>query len=196
MATGATPDEVLRRVVAALDDAGVPYMVTGSLASSLHGAPRSTQDIDVVVAPDRESLERLLDSFPASEYYVSRNSALTALRESSMFNVIDHASGWKIDFIIRKAREFSRREFDRRIRTSALGMALYVATPEDVVIAKLEWAKRSGSERQVEDAAAIIRTQGDLLDTTYVEPWIEMLEIRAQWEDARTRAKGSGGDPE
>lgn len=189
MASDATPDEVIRRVVAALDDAGVPYMITGSLASSLHGAPRSTQDIDIVVAPDRESLERLLNSFPESQYYVSRNSALSALRESSMFNVIDHASGWKIDFIIRKAREFSQREFARRAEVSALGMRLYVARPEDVLLAKLEWARRSGSERQIEDAAAIIRTQGDRLETAYVESWIESLEIRDQWKAALARAK-------
>ncbi len=193
MASGATPDEVIRRIVAALDGAGVPYMITGSFASSLHGAPRSTQDIDIVVAPNRESLDRLLNAFPASEYYVSRNSAHDALRESSMFNVIDHESGWKVDFIIRKAREFSRREFERRAQISALGMSLYIASPEDVLIAKLEWAKRSGSERQIEDAAAIIRTQGDRLETAYIEPWIEKLEIQDQWETAHARSKGSGG---
>jgi hypothetical protein len=167
-------------------------MITGSLASSLHGAPRSTQDIDIVVAPNRESLERLLNAFPPSEYYVSRDAAHSALRESSMFNVIEHASGWKIDFIIRKAREFSRREFERRAKISALGMQFYVARPEDVLIAKLEWAKRSGSERQIDDAAAILRTQGDGLEFAYVEPWIEKLEIREQWEAALARAKGSG----
>ena len=161
MASDGTPDEVIRRVVAALDVAGVPYMITGSLASSLHGAPRSTQDIDIVVAPNRESLERLLSAFPESRYYVSRNSAFSALRESSMFNVIDHASGWKIDFIIRKAREFSQREFERRVEVSALGMSLYMARPEDVLLAKLEWAKRSGSERQIEDVAAHFGTDQD-----------------------------------
>lgn len=165
-------------------------MITGSLASSLHGAPRSTQDIDIVVAPDRESLERLLKEFPTSQYYVSRNSALSALRESSMFNVIDHASGWKVDFIIRKEREFSRREFERRAPISVLGMSLYVARPEDVLLAKLEWAKRSESERQIEDAAAIIRTQGDRLETAYIESWLERLDIREQWDTALARSKG------
>lgn len=189
MASDATPDEVIRRVVGALEGAGVPYMITGSLASSLHGAPRSTQDTNIVVAPDRESLERLLKEFPESQYYVSRNSALSALRETSMFNVIDHASGWKIDFIIRKEREFSQREFERRAEVSALGMNLYVARPEDVLLAKLEWAKRSGSESQIEDAAAIIRTQGDRLDTAYLQSWLEKLDIREQWDTALAQAK-------
>jgi hypothetical protein len=192
MASDAKPGEVLRRVVAALEGAGVPYMITGSIASSLHGAPRSTQDIDIVVDPTRESLEQLLNAFPTDQYYVSRNSAHDAFRKASLFNVIDQATGWKIDFIIRKARDFSRREFERRTQAPVLGTNLYVATAEDVLIAKLEWAKRSGSDRQIDDAATIIRMQGDRLDRAYVEPWVEELEIRDQWAAALARAKAGG----
>jgi hypothetical protein len=188
MAYDTPPDEILPRLVGALDAAAVPYMLTGSLASSLHGTPRSTQDIDIVIAPDEAGLERLLASFPDDRYYVSRDSARSAFRHSSLFNVIDLESGWKVDFIFRKPREFSHIEFGRRIPTNVKGVAISVATPEDVILAKLEWAKRSGSERQIEDAAGILRTQAGALDSAYLERWVETLELRDVWAAAVARA--------
>lgn len=188
MASDAPPDEILPRLAGILDAAAVPYMLTGSLASSLHGTPRSTQDIDVVIAPDEAGLERLLAAFPDDRYYVSRDSARSAFDRSSLFNVIDLESGWKIDFIFRKPREFSRAEFSRRVQAEVLGVPIFVATPEDVILAKLEWAKRSGSERQVEDAAGIIRAQAGSLDSTYLEQWVESLGLREVWAAARARA--------
>lgn len=188
MGSDSPPDEILSRLVGVLDAAAVPYMLTGSLASSIHGTPRSTQDIDLVIAPDEAGLERLLSSFPDDRYYVSPESARSAFRRASLFNVIDLESGWKIDFIFRKPREFSRVEFGRRIRADVLGIPISVATPEDVILAKLEWAKRSGSERQVEDAAGILRAQAGSLDSVYLEQWVESLGLREVWAVARERA--------
>ena len=76
MASGETVDDVIRRIVYILDSASVPYMLTGSFASSLHGMPRATQDIDLVIAPNPASLEALLKNFPEDQYYVSRDAAL------------------------------------------------------------------------------------------------------------------------
>ena len=75
------------------------------------------------------------------------------------FNVIDLATGWKIDFIIRKSRPFSETEFERRSEVHFEGLRLHIAQPEDVIIAKLEWAKRASSERQIEDVAGILKSQ-------------------------------------
>lgn len=188
MAYDAPPDEILRRLAGILDAAAIPYMLTGSLASSLHGTPRSTQDIDIVIAPDEGGLERLLASFPDDRYYVGRESARSAFRRSSIFNVVDLELGWKIDFIFRKPREFSRVEFGRRVQADVLGVPISVATPEDVILAKLEWAKRSGSERQVEDAAGILRAQAVSLDSAYLERWVESLGLQEVWAAARARA--------
>jgi len=164
-------------------------MLTGSFASSLHGAPRSTQDLDFVIAPDDRSLDGLMDQFPPSRYYLSRSAATQALHHGSLFNVIDLETGGKIDFMIRKTREFSAVEFERRVPTVLLGIRLFVATPEDVVISKLEWSKRSGSERQLEDVAGIVRSQGPQLDTGYVERWVAALDLAPQWADALTKAR-------
>jgi hypothetical protein len=188
MASGEPIDNVLRKLIDILDSAGIPYMLTGSFASSLHGMPRATQDIDLVIAPNPASLKALLQSFPEDRYYVSRAAALDAYERASLFNVIDFNSGWKIDFIIRKSRDFSRVEFDRRAPATVWGITLFVATAEDVVISKLEWAKLAQSERQIEDAAGIIRTQGKDLDMGYIESWINKLDLQVQWTMAKAKA--------
>jgi hypothetical protein len=114
MASDDGAEGAIRRALEALQRAGVPYMLTGSFASSFHGAPRTTQDIDIVIAPTLGSLQRLVSEFPEDQYYVSREAALQAYGSESLFNVIDLESGWKIDFIVRKSRPFSIEEFTRR----------------------------------------------------------------------------------
>lgn len=179
---------VLEALRAALESSGVPYMVTGSFASSAHGVPRSTNDIDIVIAPTHSQLLALLEEFPESEYYWSTDAALGALRHRSQFNIIDQNSAWKIDFIVQKDRPFSTQEFARREIVEIAGVTLYVATPEDVLIAKLEWAKIGESDRQLSDAAGIIRAQGTRLDTVYIERWVTDLGLADQWRAACTMA--------
>lgn len=196
MASGAAPDSALHHVVTALAQAGIPYMLTGSMASSFHGLPRTTQDIDLVIAPSPSGLDQLLLALPSERYYVSRNSAHDALRRRALFNAVDLESGWKIDFIVRKERPFSVTEFERRVSTVAYGISLYVATPEDVILAKLEWAKRSNSDRQVADAAGVLSTQRGRLDMAYIERWVESLALRAEWRAAQMLDSTSGAGDE
>jgi hypothetical protein len=88
-------------------------MLTGSFASAYHGAPRSTQDIDFVIQATPEQLKILAQALPETQYYVDLTAALEAHRRQSMFNVIDLESGWKVDFVLRKSRPFSKEEFSR-----------------------------------------------------------------------------------
>jgi hypothetical protein len=143
--------DAFRNVRDALEDVGVPYMVTGSVASSVHGVPRATQDIDIVIEPTREQLVALMHRFVEPTYDADVDDALEALRRQSMFSVIDRRGIWKIDFIVRKQRPFSKEEFDRRREIEILDISVYAATPEDVLLAKLEWAKLGESERQIRD---------------------------------------------
>src|SRR5690348_919763 len=122
--------EVLRRIVVALEAASIPYMVAGSLASWFYAMPRSTQDIDVVIDPDRASLDRFLGAIDPEAYYVDAEVARGALRTRGMFNVNDMATGWKVDLVVRKARPFSVEELRRRRPATLLGIDLYVASPE------------------------------------------------------------------
>lgn len=185
-----SPGEALKGIVAALDEAGVEYMLKGSFAGSYHGIPRATQDIDFVVDPTEEELGQLVDLLEAQDYYVSLEAAQEALAVRGQFNAIDRKTGWKIDLIIRKERPFSIEEFSRRRRESPLGFSLEVATAEDVLLAKLEWAKQTGSEQQMADAVGILTSQGESLDRTYVGTWVEELELEDEWKAAQERAHG------
>jgi hypothetical protein len=123
---------LLERLVRMLDSAGVPFMIAGSFASTAHGLPRTTQDLDVVIdPPSPHALDALVASMSSGDYYVDADAARDALRRRSMFNVIDHASGWKVDFIIRKNRAFSRDEFARRMQLTLLDVPVFVASPEE-----------------------------------------------------------------
>jgi hypothetical protein len=184
--------DVFRRVVYALDAANIPYMLTGSFASAYHAVPRATQDIDLVIAPDRDQLGELARAFSAPSYYCDAGAALEALEEESLFNVIDLATGWKIDFIIRKSREYSLTEFARRQPIVFEGLDLYIATAEDVLLSKLEWAKLGQSGRQLEDAAWLLRRRSGDLDRPYVERWVERLQVAEQWEAVRRLAERLG----
>lgn len=101
-----------------------------------------------------------------------------------MFNVIDRDTGWKIDLICRRSRAFSLAEFERRSLQPLFGHAVFVATAEDTILAKLEWSKLAQSERQLEDAAGILRVQEGTIDLAYVSDWAAKLDLIAQWEKA------------
>jgi hypothetical protein len=163
-------------------------MLTGSFASAFHGAPRTTQDVDIVIAPTLGSLHKLIKEFPQESYYLSRDAALQAYGSEGLFNVIDFDSGWKIDFILRKARGFSLEEFERRQKADLLGTTLFVATAEDVIVSKLEWAKLAQSERQILDVVGILRTKGESLDYPYLERWVVALSLQSQWSTAKNKA--------
>jgi hypothetical protein len=178
----------LRTTVARLERARVPYMISGSVASAFHGEPRATRDLDVVIDPDPSSLDELLAELEAGGWYVDAETARSALAERSSFNAIDPATGWKVDFVVRKDRPFSRQEFDRRIVADLFGLQAWIASPEDMIVAKLEWAARGGSERQLADVAAILHVSGERLDLGYVERWVTALELEAAW--ARVRELG------
>jgi hypothetical protein len=114
---------------------------------------------------------------------------LEACRRRSMFNAIDNVTVLKVDFIFRKMRSFSLEEFGRRQTALVQGVELSVATGEDVVISKLEWAKLGESARQIEDVVGILKVRGKELDRAYIEKWISELDLSSEW----TRARQSAG---
>lgn len=179
---------VFEKVRAALDAAGIPYLVTGSFASSAHGIPRSTNDIDVVIAPSPQQLDSLLKQFPETDFATDRDDAFDSLQRKSLFNIVDYATMWKIDFIIRQPTPFDASRFARRGIVDIAGVMLYTASAEDILLTKLWWAKLGESELQIKDAAGIIQVQGENLDLGYVNRWVATLELDDQWVAARRLA--------
>lgn len=180
--------EVFRRITATLDQAGIPYMLTGSFASAYYGVPRSSQDIDLIIEATPAQLRTFIQLLPSGEYYADLEMALEAHKHQSLFNVIDLLQGWKIDLIFRKSRPFSEEEFRRRQQVVLQGFTIFTASAEDVVVAKLEWAKRAQSRRHIEDVAGILRMRWDSLDHAYLEKWIVELGLPTEWKEARHAA--------
>ncbi len=166
----------LRRMIGKLEAAGVPYMVTGSLASSAWGEPRTSFDIDIVISPTLEQLRALVGSLE-DDLYVSLPAAEEALRRQGMFNVLDPQGGLKADLIILKDRAFQRQGFGRRQRRRIQDVDLFLVSPEDSILSKLEWAKQGGSERQVRDAVGVAAVQGGRLDLAYLRRWAAELGV-------------------
>ena len=177
-------ERFLGLVVEVLNAVGVPFMLTGSLAGSYHGAPRATQDIDLIVETDLPSLLRLTEGLRHAGLYVSDEAVREAFEVRGQFNAIDPSSGWKADLILRKARLFSEEEFRRRQPFTFLGLDLSVVSAEDLVIAKLEWARLGDSERQVRDVAEILAVQGDSLDMPRIEKWVREFGLDDLWSRA------------
>lgn len=183
-----TGRSLLLQMAAALDAAGIKWMLTSSFAAAHHGAPRATRDLDLVVEATERQLRTLVADVIARGLYASEEAALEARRVEGMFNVIDPASGWKADLIIRKGRPFSVTEFARRSPIELDGIPLSIATLEDVMLSKLEWARLGGSLRQLEDVATLLRVRAGEWDEAHMRRWIEALELTAEWERAQTLA--------
>ena len=163
-------------MVGFLNRAEIPYMVSGSVSSSFHGQPRQTNDTDIVIDPTRDQLLSFIDLL-GSGYYVSKDAALQALADNSMFNVIDIKFGWKADFIVRKKRSFSEMEFSRRRRAKVMGVDVNVVSPEDSILSKLEWSKDSQSQTQYDDVIKVLQVQWGNLDFEYLRKWAKELKV-------------------
>lgn len=169
--------EFLQWLVATLDRTGIAYMICGSWASTLHGEQRPTNDVDAVVDPTLSQLNAFLESL-GDDVYVNPATAREAFHQHSMFNLIDVESGFKADLIIRKDRPFSIEEFRRRQPVETLGITLYVASAEDAILSKLEWAKAGESERQFRDAVGVAVIQWEKLDRQYLQRWSRELNVQ------------------
>lgn len=171
-----TIEQILDLLLGTLERCGVPYMVAGSFASNIHGIPRATYDADVVVELTVPRLVALLGELEDS-FYVSEEAAKDALARRSIFNLVHFETGFKVDLIVKKARSFSVQEFERRVPVDLAGKERWFASPEDVILTKLEWAKLGESERQFQDALSVARVQAEALDRAYLKRWAKALGV-------------------
>jgi len=157
-------------------------MLTGSIVSSLQGVPRSTHDIDIVILIRSNQVQDFVRDFPREAFYVDEQSVYEAIEKLDMFQIIDIASGMKIDFWLLTDSSFDRSRFSRRCSVDFMEIELVVSSPEDTILAKLQWAKRmGGSEKQFLDALGVFELQGATLNIKYLERWAEKLDLVDLW---------------
>ena len=170
--------ELVKRVASALEAAGIGYMLTGSVVSSLQGEPRSTHDVDFVVEMSTPQSVALLRAFKEPEFYVREDAVKEALQTKRMFNILSIKDGDKADLWILKDDAFDRSRFARRIEIDFFGQLIKLTTPEDTILYKLNWALQcGGSEKQFNDAKGVYEVQHHLLDESYINHWAKVLKI-------------------
>lgn len=175
--------ELLKKVINVLNETGTGYMITGSIVSSLYGEPRSTHDIDILVAIQKPFIKKLLESFPPPDFYLNEESINDAIATTSMFNLIDLVHGDKVDFWMLTDEPFDQSRFSRRYSEEFMGIKMQVSTPEDTILAKLKWAQLSGgSEKQFVDALRVYEVQYKKLDLNYLEHWVKRLNVESLWK--------------
>ena len=167
--------EVLKMVSQRLEKAGIPYMITGSVASNFYAVPRMTRDVDIVIQIKKEDAGRMTEIFK-QDFYVDRDSIEEAVEKRGMFNIIHNQYVFKVDFIIRKDSPYRELEFQRRRKTEVEGVPMWVVTPEDLILSKLFWAKDSLSELQLGDVRNLLEAPGGL-DQRYLEKWVRELGL-------------------
>lgn len=181
--------QLLRYVVDQLERLQLPYLVTGSIAAAFFGEPRFTNDIDVVVRLSLERVPELCGIFPANEFYVSLEAAARAVRTHGQFNIIHPASGLKVDIMIPEPTAFNQSRFARatRLRPEADYEAAF-ASPEDVILKKMDYYREGGSEKHLRDIAGILKISRGRIDLDYIRNWADRLGLIDVWSAVQQRA--------
>jgi hypothetical protein len=178
------PFDLLRMLVAALERLGLDYLVTGSMATIAYGEPRLTNDLDVVIALPMEQVEAFCAAFPEEDFYLSPDAVREAVLHRRPFNIIHFASGLKIDVIVPKADDFEKSR-QQRGRSLAIGpdWEARFASPEDVILRKLQYYQMGGSDKHLRDIAGVFKIQGSRLDLGYLAEWAERLGVAEIWRE-------------
>jgi hypothetical protein len=180
-------------VIKVLENLGIPYMVVGGFAAIFYGEPRLTIDVDIVVDMEPEHIKPLVAAFPVPDYYVSEEGIRDSLQQGYPFNVIQPATGAKVDLVPLPRDPFTRSAFQRRQRLEfdEAGRSATFITPEDIIVAKLIAHRETGSDKHLRDARGVLVMQWGELDlevirrgarTNGVLEQFEALLEAAHWE--------------
>lgn len=177
------PEEylVLKQLTDALNDLKIDYAIGGSIASSLYGKVRFTQDADITVAAFGDKAERLYDVLKEN-FYISKDTMYQAISNLSSFNIIHLESAFKIDIFIQKDDDFHRQLFLRRKKVQldeSIEHLFDIVSAEDIILLKLQWYQSAGctSERQWSDVLGVLAVQSQALDIKYLRICSEKLGL-------------------
>ncbi len=186
------PIEVTARVTTVFEQLGVPYLIGGSLASTLYGMVRTTQDSDIVAEMTLEHLAPFLAALQA-EFYVDDEMIAEAIQRHSSFNIIHRETWFKVDVFIPRPRPFLQSQLARAQRQTfqlEKEISAKFASPEDTILSKLEWYRLGGevSERQWRDILGVLKTRAGELDLEYLRHWASELKVTDLLERALKEA--------
>ena len=177
------PSDLLKHLTGTLESLGIPYLLTGSMATIAYGEPRFTNDIDVVVAMRLADVPAFCSAFPAPEFYCAAAAVEQAVRQRFQFNILHPASGLKVDVIVATDSEFDRSRLARGVRLPAgADFEARFAAPEDVIVKKLQYFQEGGSEKHLRDIVGVLKVQGERIDRAYLLTWIERFGLQAEWQ--------------
>ncbi|MES2462907.1 MAG: hypothetical protein V4671_20170 [Armatimonadota bacterium] len=173
---------VAQRVIRAFDVLGIEYAIGGSVASTVHGIPRLTMDVDIIADMGEAHIEPLVAALQ-EEFYADADMMREAIRHYSSFNLIHLATMVKADIFLLPTTPFAASEWSRR-QYKKIGADLespeaYVASAEDMILQKLNWYRLTGerSDRQWGDVQGMLKVQGTALDFAYLAHWAEDLAV-------------------
>jgi hypothetical protein len=185
--------EALEAVVRAFDALGIRYQIGGSIASSAYGIARATLDVDLVADISENQIRPFIDLI-GDGYYVDGDRVRGAVAARSSFNIIHLESMIKVDVFILKPHPYDQAAFGRarleKLEEGESSRQHFVASPEDVILTKLEWYRQGGctSERQWNDVLGVLKVQQSALDLEYLRRWAEELDLvpllAHAWTDA------------
>jgi hypothetical protein len=175
------PIEVTLKVTDVFEKLGIPYLIAGSLASTLYGMVRTTQDSDIVAEMGLEHLEAFVTGLQ-DEFYIDEEMIGESIQRNSSFNIIHRETMFKVDVFIPRQRPFLQAQLDRAQRQTfsfEREMSAKFASPEDTVLSKLEWYRIGGevSDRQWRDILGILKTRAGELDLDYLRKWAADLHV-------------------
>ena len=165
-----------QKITDVLNESNTPYMLSGSVAMSIYIVPRATRDFDFIIHLEEKNIDRFIQHFQEG-YYCDKDSILDAVKRRSLFNIIDHASGFKADFVVLKDEPFRQEEFNRRKKVDFFDKTIFVVSPEDLLISKLIWIQDFQSPQQMEDIKNLKVIEQ--LDWQYVKKWIDKLKLKS-----------------
>lgn len=183
--------ELTQLVVSTMETLGIPYFITGSIASIALGEPRYTNDIDVVADISPAAVSKILAAFPAPEFYISETAVRDAITRRFQFNIIHPTSGLKVDVMIPADDEFNRLRMKRKIRLAIDDQHFaWFASAEDLILKKLLFFQMGGSDKHLRDISGVMLVQGENIDQAYLDEWAAKLGVSEELEIVRRRIHG------
>lgn len=168
--------QVLKMITQRLDEAKIPYMITGSIAANYYTVPRMTRDIDIVIKLTTADVHKFSSHFQ-DDFYLDREIIEKEVHQYGMFNLIHSMYVIKIDFIVLKKTDFQDTMFSRKREVLVEDSPMWFISAEDLILAKMIWAKDSYSEVQLTDVRNLMETVSGL-DKKYIENWVSELGLK------------------